>query len=390
MEKLNRSYRLLLENTEVQFVRYLHDEINWDSRLIAILGARGVGKTTLILQHIKLYDNIGESLFVTADDLYFTTHSLVELAEEFYQNGGKKLYIDEIHKYSGWSTEIKNIYDLLPGLKVVYTGSSILDIEKGGADLSRRKLEYKLVGLSFREFLKISRDIDVPIHTMEDIIANKIEFPYKEHRPLQLFKEYLQMGYYPFFKEDGYLLRLRNVIYQTLENDIPNFAQMNVATVQKLKKLLYIIAQSVPFKPNFSKLSRDLDVNRNSIPDLMFYLEKAGITNQLRDDTKGIRLLGKVDKVYLNNTNIAYCLSEEEPNIGNIRESVFYTLMRTIKEVTSSSVADFSIGDYTFEIGGKSKGQKQIEGVQNAYVIKDDIEYGHDNIIPLWAFGLTY
>ncbi len=390
MEKLNRSYRLLLENTDVKFTRYLHNEINWDSKLIAILGARGVGKTTLILQHIKLYDNIGESLFVTADDLYFTTHSLVELAEEFYQNGGKKLYIDEIHKYRGWSTEIKNIYDLLPGLKVVYTGSSILDLEKGGADLSRRKLEYKLEGLSFREFLKISRDIDLPVHSIEDILANKIEFPYKEHRPLQLFKEYLQTGYYPFFKEEGYLLRLRNVIYQTLENDIPNFAQMNVATVQKLKKLLYIIAQCVPFKPNFSKLSRDLDINRNSIPELIFYLEKAGIINQLRDDTKGIRLLGKVDKIYLNNTNIAYCLSEDEPNIGNIRESVFYTLMRTIKEVTSSSVADFSIGDYTFEVGGKSKGQKQIEGVKNAYIIKDDIEYGYNNIIPLWTFGLTY
>ncbi|MFR9592594.1 MAG: AAA family ATPase [Rikenellaceae bacterium] len=390
MEKLNRSYRLLLENTDVAFTRYLHDQINWDSRLIAILGARGVGKTTLILQHIKLYDNISESLFVTADDLYFTTHTLVELAEEFYQNGGKKLYVDEIHKYRGWSTAIKNIYDLLPGLKVVYTGSSILDLEKGGADLSRRKLEYRLSGLSFREFLKISKDIDLPVHSLEDILEGRIEFPYNEHRPLKLFKEYLQTGYYPFFKEDGYLLRLRNVIYQTLENDIPNFAQMNVATVHKLKKLLYIIAQSVPFKPNFSKLSRDLDVNRNIIPDLMFYLEKAGIINQLRDDTKGIRLLGKVDKIYLNNTNIAYCLSEEEPNIGNLRETIFFTLMRTTKDVINSSLSDFSIGDYTFEVGGKSKGQKQIEGVSGGYIVKDDIEYAFNNIIPLWAFGLTY
>ncbi|MFI3262431.1 MAG: AAA family ATPase [Rikenellaceae bacterium] len=390
MERLNRSYRLLLENTDVAFTRYLHDKINWDSRLIAILGARGVGKTTLILQHIKLYDNIAESLFVTADDLYFTTHTLVELAEEFYQNGGKKLYVDEIHKYIGWSTAIKNIYDLLPGLKVVYTGSSILDLEKGGADLSRRKLEYRLAGLSFREFLKISKDIDLPIHSLDSILDGKIEFPYKEHRPLQLFKEYLQTGYYPFFKEDGYLLRLRSVIYQTIENDIPNFAQMNVATIHKLRKLLYIISQSVPFKPNFSKLSRDLDVNRNFIPDLMFYLEKAGIINQLRDDTKGIKLLGKVDKIYLNNTNIAYCLSEEEPNIGNLRETIFFTLMRTTTEVINSSVSDFTIGDYTFEIGGKSKGQKQIEGVQNSYIVKDDIEYAFNNIIPLWAFGLTY
>jgi len=341
MENLNRTYRLLLENTQVDFVRYLHNEIAWNSRLVAILGARGVGKTTLILQHIKLYDNINESLFVTADDLYFTTHSLVGLAEQFFKEGGKKLYIDEIHKYNRWSTEIKNIYDMLPQLKVVYTGSSILELEKGGADLSRRKLEYQLVGLSFREYLKISRNIDIPVHSFEDILANNITFPYKDERPIQLFKEYLHSGYYPFFKEEGYLIRLKSVINQSLENDIPDFAQMNISTVQKLKKLLYIIAQSVPFKPNFSKLSRDLDVNRNTLPDLMFYLEKAGIINQLRDDTKGIKLLGKVDKVYLNNTNIAYAISEKEPNIGNIRESVFFTLMRTTKEVTSSSIADF-------------------------------------------------
>lgn len=390
MKNLTRTYKLLIENTETNFIRYLHDQISWKSRLIAILGARGVGKTTLILQHIKLYDNINESLFVTADDLYFSVNTLVDLATQFYQDGGKKLYIDEIHKYKGWSTEIKNIYDLLPQLKVIYTGSSILDLEKGGADLSRRKLEYKLVGLSFREFLQISRGIEVPVHTFEDILSNNVTFPYKKERPLQLFKEYLQSGYYPFFKEEGYHTRLISVLNQTLENDIPDFAQMNVSTAHKLKKLLYIIAQSVPFKPNFSKLARDLDVSRNSIPDLMFYLEKAGVINQLRDDTKGVKLLGKVDKVYLNNTNLAYAISEGEPNIGNIRESVFFTLMRTTQAVTRSSVADFTIGDYTFEVGGKSKGQKQIEGITNGYIVKDDIEYGYKNIIPLWVFGLSY
>ena len=167
-------------------------------------------------------------------------------------------------------------------------------------------------------------------------------------------------------------------------------AQMNISTAQKLKKLLYIVAQSVPFKPNFSKLSRDLDVNRNFVPDLMFYLEKAGVINQLRNDTKGIKLLGKVDKVYLNNTNLAYAISDTIPDIGNVRETVFFSFMRTTQEVTTSSVADFTIGKYTFEIGGKNKTQKQIEGIENAYVVKDDIEYGYKNIIPLWAFGLIY
>lgn len=390
MENLFITYKLLLENTDTNFVRYLHDQISWNSKLVAILGARGVGKTTLILQHIKLHDNIDEVLFVTADDLYFTTHTLFDLAQQFYQDGGKRLYIDEIHKYKGWSTAIKNIYDQIPRLKVVYTGSSILDLEKGSADLSRRKLEYHMTGLSFREYLQIDREIELPIHSLEEILSNKIEFPYEKERPLQLFKEYLQYGFYPFFKEDGYYIRLKSILNQTLESDIPNFAQMNVSTAQKLKKLLYIVAQSVPFKPNFSKLSKDLDVNRNSIPDLMFYLEKAGVINQLRKDTKGVKLLGKVDKVYLNNTNLAYAISDTTPNIGNIRESIFLTLMQTTQEITSSSVSDFTIGKYTFEIGGKSKTQKQLEGIENGYVVKDDIEYGYKNIIPLWAFGLTY
>lgn len=390
MDTLYRIYRTLLSNTSTEFVRYLHDQIEWDSRLIAVLGARGIGKTTLLLQHIKLYDNIEETLFVTADDLYFAEHKLVDLAMEFYQQGGKKLYIDEIHKYNGWSREIKNIYDLIPQLQVVYTGSSILDLENGGADLSRRKLEYHLNGLSFREYLAISRGYRLPVYSLKDILSHKVDFPYEKERPLQLFKEYLQQGYYPFFQEKGYYVRLRSVLNQTLENDIPIFAKMNMTTAQKLKRLLYIIAQSVPFKPNFKKLATLLDINRNTISELMFYLEKAGVINQLRSDTEGIRLLGKVDKVYLNNTNLAYALSDSTPDIGNIRETVFFSMMRTTQPITTSSVSDFSLGKYTFEIGGKSKSQKQVRGVEDAYIVKDDIEYGMKNIIPLWTFGFTY
>ncbi len=390
MEQLYRTYYSLLENTEVDFVRYLHDEIEWEARLVALLGARGVGKTTLLLQHIKIKGEEKESLFVTADDLYFSTSTFVDLADKFYKTGGKVLYIDEVHKYKNWSTEIKNIYDMYPQLKVVYTGSSILDLEQGGADLSRRKIQYKLDGLSFREYLRIAIGIDVPVLQLEDILNNNISFPYNEHRPLQLFKEYLKHGYYPFFKEKAYNIRLRNVINLTLENDIPSFAQMNISTAYKLKKLLYIIANSVPFKPNYSKLARDLDINRNAVSDLMFYIEKAGIINQLRSGTMGIKLLGKVEKVYLNNTNLSYSISETEPNIGNIRETIFYTLMRVKHDIKNSSISDFSIGKYTFEIGGKSKGQKQIADIDNAYIVKDDIEYGHGNIIPLWAFGLNY
>lgn len=390
MDTLYRSYRILLNNTSTEFVRYLHDQIEWGSRLIAILGARGIGKTTMLLQHIKLYDNVDETLFVTADDLYFTEHKLVDLAMDFYQHGGKKLYIDEIHKYNGWAREIKNIYDLIPALQVVYTGSSILELETGETDLSRRKLEYRMTGLSFREYLAISRGYHLPVYSLEDVLNHKVDFPYDKERPLQLFKEYLQQGYYPFFKEKGYLIRLQSIVNQTLENDIPTFAKMNITTAQKIKRLLYIIAKSVPFKPNFTKLATLLDLNRNTVSDLMCYLEKAGMINQLRADTEGIRLLGKVDKVYLNNTNLAYVLADNNPDIGNIRETVFYSTMKTKYPVVTPSVSDFSIGNYTFEIGGKNKSQKQVRDVENAFIVKDDIEYGMRNIIPLWMFGFTY
>jgi|GEM_PF-296862 len=227
-------------------------------------------------------------------------------------------------------------------------------------------------------------------YSLEDILKHKVDFPYSEARPILLFKEYLQHGYYPFFQEKGYLLRLQSIIKQTLENDIPTFANMNIATALKLKRLLYIIAKSVPFKPNFTKLATLLDMNRNTVSDLMCYLEKAGIINQLRAETEGVRLLGKVDKVYLNNTNLAYALSDNTPDIGNVRETFFFSTLRVVCPVTTSEVADFTVGGYTFEVGGKNKSQKQVHDVENAYVVKDDIEYGMRNVVPLWAFGFLY
>ncbi len=390
MDTLINTFRLRLEDTSIDYVRDLHDAIAWNSRLIALLGARGVGKSTLVLQHIKLHEAIETTLYVSADDIYFSTHTLVELAGKFHQEGGKTLYIDEIHKYKNWSTEIKNIYDTYPGLRVGYTGSSILDLEKGGADLSRRKLEYRLPGLSFREYLAISRGIRIPVHTLEQITTHNIAFPYKDHRPISLFKAYLKEGYYPYFREEGYYLRLRSVINQVVDNDIPVFAEMTVSTARKLKKLLYIIAQSVPFKPNYSKLARDLDINRNLVADLMIYLEKAQLINLLRDGTHGISALGKVDKVYLNNTNLAYALSDSPPEVGNIRETVFLSLLVPTQSVVSSPVADFEVDGLTFEVGGKNKKQQQIRDIAEAYIVKDDTEYGHRNTVPLWAFGLTY
>ncbi len=390
MNNLFEKSLIKINEVPTDYVRNIHNNIAWDDRLIAIIGARGVGKTTLILQHIKMFEDISTSLYVTADDLWFTSHTILELADTFYKNGGKTLYIDEIHRYKNWSIEIKNIYDTYSNLKIVYTGSSILDIKKGGADLSRRHLEYTMYGLSFREYLKLSKNIDIPIYTLEDIINHQIKFPGNEYRPIALFKEYLKAGYFPFFNQIDYQNRLLNIINQVLEIDIPKFAELSLTTIEKLKKLMYIIAQSVPFKPNYSKLGRDLQTHRTSISDLILLLEKSHLIQIIRDDSFGISSLGKVDKVYLGNTNLAYAISENTPEIGNIRETVFITSVKPKYDVTSSSISDFKIGKYTFEVGGKNKKQKQIQGIENAFIVKDDIEYGHHNIIPLWAFGLLY
>lgn len=392
MNALIETYRLLLNRVSTDFVRYLHEKINWENRLIAILGARGTGKTTLILQHIKMSDEPNTSLYVTADDFYFTTHRLFELAKEFYQNGGKKLYIDEIHKYDGWSSEIKNIYDLLPDLQIIYTGSSILDLEQGGADLSRRKVEYHLKGLSFREYLCITLQKQFPSYTLEEVINGKVEFPYAEHRPLALFKQYLKVGYYPFFLEsDDYLLRLKSVLKQVVEFDIPTFAKMNITSSAKLKKLLYVVAQSVPFKPNFSVLERKLGISRNILPDYLMYLEKAQLITMIQEKATGIKALQKIDKIYLNNPNLSYALADGEPNIGTIRENIFIQFLQDLYPILSSPTqADFEVNDYTFEIGGKNKTSQQIKAIENSYLVKDDIEYATLREIPLWMFGFLY
>lgn len=389
MDNLNDLFRGLIERTDTTYLRYLHSEVAWGSRLVAIVGARGVGKTTMLLQHIKLHHSFSDTLYVNADDFYFSENKLFDLASTFSKNGGKYLFIDEIHKYSQWSKEVKMMYDYFPDLQIVFTGSSILDIYKGSDDLSRRALTYKLSGMSFREYLNMSQGLQLTAYSLDDIIKNKVELSGIDH-PLPFFKEYLKGGYYPFYKETGYNERLRNVINLTLETDIPIYANMNISTARKLKQLLYIITQSAPFKPNFTKIAQMIDVHRNQVGDYLFYLEKAGIISQLRNSTQGVRLLGKVEKVYLNNPNLIYAIANGTPDTGNIRETLFLNQMEVRNHVFSSDVADFTIENLTFEVGGKNKTQKQIADIVNAYIVKDDIEYGYKNVIPLWAFGFNY
>jgi predicted AAA+ superfamily ATPase len=390
MESLTKKFKDLLSLTTLDFKRYMYSEIAWSDRMIGIVGARGVGKTTMILQYIKENLDVNETLYVQADDIYFAGHTLVELAEGFSKNRGKYLFVDEIHKYEGWSQSLKSIYDYFPQMKVVFTGSSILDILKGSADLSRRALMFRMHGLSFREYLFFFHKILVEKYSLENILAHKTDsFPVRH--PLPLFKDYLRRGYYPFGIDDiMFLNRLNQVVVQTLESDIPMYANLNISTGKKLGKLLAIISKSVPFKPNFTKLGTMLESSRNSINDYCYFMEQAGLLMQLRDIGEGIGQLGKVDKIYLDNTNLIFALAEEQPDTGNIRETFFFNQMRVNNKVYRSEKGDFNINNLTFEVGGKSKTQKQIEGLKNAYIVKDDLEYGYQNILPLWAFGLNY
>lgn len=389
METLYQKFETLLQSTTTDFKRYLYKQISWDNRLIGIIGARGVGKTTMILQHIKENLDSKKALYVSADDMYFGENKLYDLTDNFYKSAGEYLFIDEIHKYPNWSRELKNIYDSFPSLKVIFTGSSVLDILKGSADLSRRAIIYKLQGLSFREYLKLFHNYENEVYSLEQIVNNEVKLKNIKH-PLPLFNDYLKRGYYPFGLENEMNLRLGQIIVQTLESDIPQYANLNVGTSRKLKRLLSIIAESVPFKPNFSKISEMISVSRNSLDDYFTYMEKAGLISQLRNETSGIRGLGKVDKVYLDNVNIIFNLVGDKSNIGNIRETFFFNQMRVKNEVISSKNADFIIDNYTFEVGGKNKQQNQIEKDGKSFVVKDDIEFGYLNVIPLWAFGLNY
>ncbi len=379
----------MLRKSPVDFTRYKYGEIDWTARLIGITGPRGVGKSTMLLQHIRRKQEDRKHLYVSADHIYFATHTLVELADSFVKNGGTHLYIDEAHKYSGWSRELKQIYDVHSELQVVFTGSSVLDIKRGEADLSRRALMYHMQGLSFREYLEMFHHIKSPVFALDEILSHKVELPDVPH-PLPLFREYLSSGYYPFAVEGAFEVRAAQVISQTVENDIPQYADMKVSTARKLKQMLGVISQLAPYKPSVENLATEIGVSKNNVPDYLAYLERAGMIGQLRDNTGGMRGLGKVEKVYIDNPSLMSVLAGGNPDLGNLRETFFYNQMRVSNDITSSRESDFMIGNHTFEIGGRKKGKKQIENVEGGIIVRDDIEYGYGIIIPLWHFGFNY
>ena len=388
MENITALYRFLLSKTDTRFVRYLHEKIEWSARMVGVVGARGVGKTTLLLQHIKLHLNADKAIYVSADDAYFAANRLFDFADAFHKNGGKHLYIDEIHKYPQWSKELKMMYDYFPDLQVVFTGSSILDIYKGSDDLSRRALPYYMAGLSLREYINMSENKHIRAYSMDEILGNRVDLPV-EH-PLPVFRQYLQRGYYPFYDEVGFEVRLQGVINQTLENDIPLFAGMNMATSRKLKQLLFVVAQSAPFKPSFNNLAKIIETHRNQVKEYLILMEKASLLLLLQGGAGGMKAVEKMEKIFLGNPNLIFALAADRSNIGNVRETFFACQAAVNNTVTAADKADFMVNGYTFEVGGKSKAQRQVKNTENAFVVKDDIEYGHQNVVPLWAFGMSY
>lgn len=390
MQTLYEQFYQLLELTPMKFFREKINQINWDVRILGILGQKGVGKSTLILQHIKQQGNVDKSLYIVADDIYFSAHTLLETARDFFARGGKYLYIDEIHKYQNWSREIKNIYDSLPLLHVVYSGSSMLDLKQGGADLSRRVIEYHLPVWSFREYLNLRCGWQLKTATLDDVLKGKVDFPYGAERPLMYFDEYMKKGCYPFSLEPEFETRLRQVVNTTVELDIPKYAQMTIAATQKLKKFMYYISKSVPVKINYSDMARDLALDREDLPKYLEYLEKAELVSVLRMKTNGDAILRKMDKLYLHNPNMSYVLSGEKPNDGNSRETIFLCWTKHLYDTLESPISDFEIDGKTFEVGGRKKGKKQIQDATEGYVVKDNIEYVFDNQVPLWMFGFLY
>lgn len=389
MEQLFEYFKRKLKETPTDLVRYKYNEIEWRGHALGLVGPRGVGKSTMLLQYIKMQLEEKDTLYVSADHLYFASHTLVDLADRFYKMGGKHLFIDEIHRYEGWSVEVKQIFDSYSDLQLVISGSSILEITKGMADLSRRVPIYEMQGLSFREYLHLFHGIRTDALPMGRLLRHDYGIPGVEH-PLPLFHDYLRRGYYPFGMDAAYDIELMQAVAQTMESDIPLYLNTNVSIGRKLKQLLMVVAESVPFKPVMQKLADVTGISRNYIQDYLMYMERAGMIAQLRDAVGGIRGLGKTEKIYLDNTNLIYVLAPKRADIGNVRETFFMNQLRVVGDVMCSPVSDFLVDGMTFEIGGRKKGQKQISEIDNAYVVKDDIEIGFANVIPLWAFGLLY
>lgn len=398
MEQLQSQHLRLLSHLTTRYERSIMDQINWDARLIAVRGARGVGKTTMLLQHIKKEygTNPQIALYASLDHLYFTNHSLLELAEEFHAKGGQCLCLDEVHKYNGWSREIKNIYDGFPDLKIVFTGSSLLNILNAEADLSRRCVSYDMQGLSFREYLLFKENLSLPHFTLDEVLINPLEASQKvvsACKPLKYFSSYLKEGYYPYFLESNidYLTQVQKVVNLILEIELPQLSNVEIANVRKMRSLLSVVSSGVPFAVDISKMAQMAELNRNTIISYLAHLNRARLLNLLYSDALNLKRMQKPDKIYMENSNLLHALSLTNVEVGTERETFFVNQLAYNHQIEYTKQGDFVIDrKYTVEVGGQSKGGKQITGVENAFIAADNIEFALGNKIPLWLFGFLY
>lgn len=397
MDSIISNSRILVNRVSLEFKRSLYYTFSWDQRLTGIIGGRGVGKTTLILQYMKEhYQNSDEAIYASLDNLYFSKKPLIDFVDEFYKLGGKHLLLDEVHKYPNWSQELKNIYDSYPDLRVTFTSSSALDVYKGSHDLTRRALLSTLTGLSLREYLKLFYKIAIDSYTIDQIFNDHVKIAQDINqliKPIKIYKEYLSKGYYPFLIEDtkGYYQRINNAINATIENDIHSIYNIDLSSILKLKKLLVILASMAPYKPNIENLAKQIGSTRDTLLKYFDYLHKAKLINLVNIDPIGINYMNKPDKIYLENPNLSYVLNPENINIGTARETFILNQLINTCSVTLHNKGDFLIDKkYIVEVGGKNKLNKQIAGLENAYIVSDDIEFGQFNRIPLWLFGFLY
>ncbi|MBR1484302.1 MAG: ATP-binding protein [Prevotella sp.] len=397
MDRLFKTYGRLLADTDLRFTRYLYEKINWDNRLIVIKGAKGVGKTTMLLQRIKrTFPRMQEALYVSLDNMWFATHTILELAEYHYTHGGTHLFLDEVHKYRDWQREVKNIYDSYPKLHLVITGSSMLKLDESlVADLSRRHRPYTMEGLSFREYLLLEQVASLPTLTIDEILSNHFSLASQitaDVKVLQHFEQYVKTGYYPFYQEegDGFTDRLGQVIDTIVNSEIPAVSNIEYDSIYKTKQLMGILAERSPYTLNISSLCNTLQASRNNVLKLIELLDKAALMRRLYSADNGMKMLTKPEKILFYNTNLMYCLT---PNVdsGTMRETYFASQLSVAHQLYMPSQGDFVVdGTWLFEVGGRGKGFTQIKDISQSFVVNDDTEIGYGNKIPLWLFGLTY
>ncbi|MBQ0084847.1 MAG: ATP-binding protein [Prevotella sp.] len=398
MESLYRKHHILISQVSTEIVRESLYQIDWEKPLVAIRGSRGVGKTTLMRQYISMHygNNAGEALYCVMDSMYFTNHTLLALGERFHQMGGKHLFLDEVHKYSDWSKEIKELNDLYPDLKITFTGSSLIQILNADADLSRRVLPYSMHGLSFREYMLFYHKIKLPIHSLQDVLTNADAICEEVNRlchPQKMFEEYLRVGYYPFFDGNDvqYYTRIENIISFIIEQEMVQFCNIDAAYTRKLKAMLLYLADNIPYEVNIAKLSSYLELNKITVLSYLSSLQRAELLHLLYSDNKSVSKMQKPDKIYIHNPNMLCALASSE-NIGTLRECFVVNQLSThhIVEYGKTQGDFFVDGRWTFEVGGHDKSFDQIADIPDSFIFADSMEFPVGKKLPLWMAGLIY